>query len=286
MSYLEEETMKPWVKLLLKIAVPAVLLIVLFQFGKWYGIAGIAALIVFLVYRWRANYYALQANIRYGKKDLRGAVDFYGRAYKANRNPGFSISQAYVLIKLGEIEEAEKLLSQAMQRKLSRGNAMNAKINYSIVLWKLGRQSEAVEMLEAILPEFKNSVVYGNLGLFYLMMNDLDKALAINLEAYDYTDSDKTILDNLGYNYYLLGQYDEAKQYYEKLMALSPTFAEAYYYYALTLSQLGDQEAALNVMEQGLAYEPSMITTVTLEMLEDKLREWKSELPVSEGNPS
>ncbi|MFD0681369.1 MULTISPECIES: tetratricopeptide repeat protein [unclassified Paenibacillus] len=267
--------MKTWIKLVLQVAVPVVILFILFKLGLWYGVAGLAVIAAILIYWLRGNYFVLQANIRYGKKDLKGAYDYYGRAYKANRNSSFSISQAFILLKLGEVEQAEKLLSQVMQRKLSRNNEMTAKINYSIALWRLGKQEEAIAILEEIFPSFKNSIVYGNLGLYYLMMNDLDKALAFNLEAYEYTDSDKTILDNLGFNYYLLGRYDEAKEIYEKLMLLNPTFAEAYYYYALTLSELGDQASAWNKMEQALSYEPSMITTLTRGMIEDKLEEWR-----------
>ncbi|NOU91698.1 tetratricopeptide repeat protein [Paenibacillus sp. LMG 31456] len=273
--------MKTWIKLVLQLAVPVVILIILFKLGLWYGLAGVAVVAGIIIYWLRGNYYVLQANIRYGKKDLRGALDYYGRAYKANRNSGFAISQAFVLLKLGEIEQAEKLLSQIMQRKMSRNNEMTAKINYSIALWKLGKHAEAVAMLEEILPTFKNSIVYGNLGLYYLMMNDLDKALEFNLEAYEYTDSDKTILDNLGFNYYLLGRYSEAKEIYEKLMLLNPAFPEAYYYYALTLSELGDQASALKLMEQGLSYEPSMITTLTRDMIEEKLEEWRG-IPLPE----
>ncbi|MDF2960652.1 MAG: hypothetical protein K0S39_2387 [Paenibacillus sp.] len=273
--------MKPWLKLLLKIVVPVILLIILFQLGTGYGLAGTAALVIFLIYRLRANYYVFQANSRYAKKDFRGTVEAYSRAYKINRSPGLAISQAFVLLKLGETEEAEKLLSQVMQRKLNRNDQMNAKINYSLALWKLGKQAEAVALLEEILPSFKNSIVYGNLGMFYLMMNDLDKALALNLEAYEYNDSDKSILDNLAYNYYLLGRYEEAKEVYAKLMPLTPTFAEAYYYYALTLYELGDRESALEVMEQGLAYEPAMITTVNRGMFEEKLQEWSDDKSLS-----
>ncbi|TDF98811.1 tetratricopeptide repeat protein [Paenibacillus piri] len=267
--------MKPWLKILLQIGVPVVILIILFKLGPWYGWAGVAVLAAFVIYWLRGNYFAFQANVRYNKKDLRAAADYYGRAYKTNRNPGMAVSQAFVLLKLGENEAAESLLEQVMQRKLSRSSEINAKINYSIALWKRGKRAEAIGLMEAIVPNFKNSVVYGNLGLFYLMSNDLDKALAHNLEAYDYNDTDNTILDNLALNYYLLGRYEEAKEIYDKLMEQNPTFAEAYYYYAMTLAQLDEQDAAVKALEQGLSYEPSMITDVTKAMLEAKLREWR-----------
>ncbi|MDQ1912784.1 tetratricopeptide repeat protein [Paenibacillus sp. GD4] len=269
--------MKPWLKILITIAVPVIVLILLFRWNLWVGLAGLAVLLFIIVYQLRAVYYSVQANGLYAKQDWKGAAEHFGKAYQLGKRPGFLISQAFVLLKAGEPAEAARLLEQVMSKPLNRGEDMNAKVNYALASWMLGRQEEAVRMMEDIYPSYKTSIVYGNLGLFYVMRGELTRALEFNREAYEYNDADKTILDNLGLTYFMLGRYEEAKEIYEKLMALKPTFAEAYYYFGLTLRQLGDAERSLEVMRQGLAYEPSMITSVRREMLEEQISAWESD---------
>jgi tetratricopeptide (TPR) repeat protein len=265
--------MKAWIKPLLLTLIPLVILLILFQVNVWYGFIGVAALLSYSAYTLRPTVYSMQANARYAKKDWTGAAERFDKANRISRKPGFAVSKAFILLKDGRPEEARELLERTMQLPLTRGEEMNAKINYANALWMLGEQDQAIDIMESVQTEYKNTIVLGNLGLFYVLQGDLTKALAFNQDAYEYNDNDKTILDNLGLTYYLLGRYEEAHSIYEKLMALTPTFMEAYYYHAQTLKALGDLDKAKSVMEKGLQYEPSMVTTVTRGMLEDTLKE-------------
>lgn len=267
--------MKTWIKPLLKIVAPIVVILLLFQIGRWYGIAALVVLFVYLGFKLRTNIFIFQANSRFAKKNLVGAAESFGNAYEASKKPSYAISRAFVQLKNGQVQDAERLLADILKQSLSHTEEMNAKVNYSLALWMLGQKEQSLELMEAVFSDFKNTVVYGNLGLFYVMNGDLDKALSFNLEAYEYNDSDKTILDNLSYTYHLLGYHQKAKEIYEKLMHLKPTFAEAFYYYGLTLWELGERNQALEVMQQGLEFEPSMMTNVKRDMLESKLEEWQ-----------
>ncbi|TBL73937.1 tetratricopeptide repeat protein [Paenibacillus thalictri] len=269
--------MKAWLKPLLKIVIPIVIVLILFQVGRWYGIAALVILLVYAGLKLRANFFVVQANSRFAKKDLIGAAESFGKAYQLSKNASYAISRAFLLLKNRQVEEAEKLLADILKQPLAHTEKMNAKINYSMALWMLGQKQQSLEWMEEVFSEFKNTIVYGNLGLFYVMNGDLDKALSFNLEAYEYNDSDKTILDNLGYTYHLLGRHQEAKETYEKLLALKPTFAEAFYYYGLTLGELGERDRAVEVLEQGLEFEPSMMTDVKRDTIESKLKEWRTE---------
>ncbi|TVY11042.1 tetratricopeptide repeat protein [Paenibacillus cremeus] len=278
--------MKTWIKPLLKVVIPIVVILVLFRIGKWYGMAAIAALLVYLAFKLRINMWIYKANSLFAKKDFAGAAEHFGKAYGASKKPSYAISQAFVLLKNGQVREAEQLLTEMMKLKLPRTEEMNAKINYSLALWLLGQQEQALKLMEAVFSDFKNSIGYGNLGMFYVMSGDLDRALSFNLEAYEYNDSDKTILDNLAYTYYLLGRHQEAKEIYEKLMEQKPTFAEAFYYYGLTLRELGEIDQSIQIMQQGLEFEPSMMTNVTKAMLNEKLGEWNMDsVTTSDRNP-
>ena len=66
-------------------------------------------------------------------------------------------------------------------------------------------------MLEEIIKTYETTTVYGSLGYLLILKGNLENALQFNLKAYEYNPSDKIIQDNLGQNYYLLGQYEKAK---------------------------------------------------------------------------
>ena len=48
----------------------------------------------------------------------------------------------------------------------------------------------------------------------------------------------------------LLGEYDKAKEIYEKLLAKAPTFPEPYYNYGLLQEKLGNKDEALESMKR------------------------------------
>ncbi|WP_405083589.1 tetratricopeptide repeat protein [Paenibacillus psychroresistens] len=117
-------------------------------------------------------------------------------------------------------------------------------------------------MLEEVFEQYKNSLVYGNLGYFKLLNGDFESALAFNQEAYAYNGDDKTIVDNLAYNYYMLGQLEQAEEMFALLIPKSPKFADPHYFYALTLEKLGKLDEAAEQIQIAQSKDIAFITPI------------------------
>ncbi|QNK57910.1 lipopolysaccharide assembly protein LapB [Paenibacillus sp. PAMC21692] len=263
------------VKVLLILAGVFIVIVIGFQVHWLLGIGLIAGLLIYVIYANLSTWYVLRGNAVYAQGDLDKALAFMEKAYKSkNANPQHHIQYAFLLMKVGEQEKAEKVLQKLLLVATSTDVRMQAKSNLATAYWLLNRQDEAIGLLEEICQDYKTVTVVGNLGYFKLLKGDLESALAFNEEAYEYDDNDLTITDNLAQNYYMLGRLDEAARMYEKVMAKSPRYADSYYYYAKTLEGLGRNEEAAE--QAGLASERTLalVTSITkseIEQLKDKL---------------
>lgn len=255
---------------------PVVVIIASFYYSKILGIAFVIVYIGYLLYMNRVGIYSILGSISYGKGQMDKAIKWFGQAYQSQKaHPKMAVSYAYLLLKNGDIQEPEKILTDLLGKKIDKDSEMIAKSNLALVLWKKGQLDEAIAMLEKVHGEFKTSTIYGSLGYLLIAKGDLDRALEYNLEAYHYNDSNTIILDNLGQTYYLRGEYDKAEEIYHKLMASNPSFPEAYYNYGLLLLAKNEKEQALANMEKALNYQFTYLSTVTREEVETKIGEMK-----------
>lgn len=182
------------------------------------------------------------------------------------------ISCAYMLIKLGDLETSKRILNSLDSRKLTVNQYITFNLISSILLWKENNLAEAINLMKSLHSKYKTTGIYQNLGFYLLLNGDYDKALEFNIEAYDYNNTDHTILDNLGMNYYFLEQYDKALDIYEKFINLNPSFPSAYFYYALTQIKLGNKEIALSSLEKGLKCNFSNLAGVTKADFEENIK--------------
>jgi tetratricopeptide (TPR) repeat protein len=256
-------------KPMLLFAGAVVLIIVGFSVHWLIGVGLIAVLLVYAVYANRPAYYALKANAAYAQGDLDRALKLQEKAYAMRRrHPQQAINYAYMLMKAGKPEQAERVLQELLRTRLPHDMEMQAKSNLATALWLMGRREEAVRLLEDVHRAYKTVMVVGNLGYLKLLKEGPEKALAFNEEAYAYDDNDPTILDNLAQNYYLLGRLEEAAAMYAKVVERAPKHAEPYYYYALTLEALGRAEEAEAQALLALAKPLALVTTVAREEIE------------------
>ncbi|MGH4051175.1 MAG: tetratricopeptide repeat protein [Clostridium sp.] len=250
--------------LILKIGLPLLLLFLLFKYNGFYGLGAIVMLILIGIFYSRVEIFAFIGNRKYimGKYD--DSVKWMRRAYNTkNCIVKYKNAFGYLLLKMGQTQEAEQVLMELYESKLSKDEYMLVKSNVALLVWKKGNIYRAVSMLEEVYMEFKNTKVYINLGLLLIIKGDLERALEINLEAYEYNDSSAIIQDNLGRNYYLLGIYDKAQEIYEKAIATSPSFPEAYYNYSLVLVKKGMREKALEFAQKSLKYTFLNLSAIT-----------------------
>ncbi|MFH5187412.1 tetratricopeptide repeat protein [Paenibacillus sp. TAB 01] len=255
-------------KLLLKLALTGVVLVLImiiaFRLHTLLGWGLIIVLIGAMVYTSRSSYYAIRGSSAFAADQFEQALAWYRKAYASKPCPEkHQIGYAYLLMRTGKPEQAEAVLQKLLGRTVNHEIRMQARCNLATAYWLQGKRGESVKELEGVFEQYKNTLVYGNLGYFKLMHGDLNESLAFNLAAYAFNSDDKTILDNCALNYYLLGSMTEAEAMFEKLISKSPKYAEPYYYYALTLNKLGKREEAAEQMKQALGKDLAFLTTVT-----------------------
>lgn len=258
----------------LKFLIPVAAIVLLFNLNPTYGLVGLGAYIIFIIYNGLPGIYASNGKVRYAKGDMEGALQMLEKAVNTGRaNSGVVISYAYLLLRMGQLDKSEEVLESVLKRKLWPNELAGVKSNQALILWKRGRLDEAIEMLKEMYENGKTSTVYESLGYLLTLKGDLDKAIEFNKEAYDYDSSNQIIMDNLGQSYYLKGEYQDAREIYEKLMERFPEFPEPYFYYGCVLMEFKEYDKAYEVMTRALGYELTSMNTITKDEVENKLKE-------------
>lgn len=188
---------------------------------------------------------------------------------------------AFYLMKNGNFLKAREVFDNLIfpfekdMKKASKDTKVQVKQNNALLLWKEGNLSEAIRITEEIIENYKNTVVYGNLGYFYILDGQKEKALEFNLEAYDFSSDDAVICDNLAFSYYLNQDYDKAEGIYTDMHSKknAPTFPEAYYNFGLVCLKKGDKEKAKELFEKALLQKFSYLSDLERETVEKALEE-------------
>ncbi|MEN6315804.1 MAG: tetratricopeptide repeat protein [Clostridiaceae bacterium] len=265
---------KTFKKALISFIIPVIVIIVAFTRSIWLGFAAILLYLAVLLYVKRVLLYTLMGSRNYSLGKTEQALKWLKRAHETKKSSARpSVSYAYILLKSGDSVKSEEILQKLLKDNSSNQDTPYIKSNLALVLWKKGELDAAVEMLEDLMKTYKTTTVYGSLGYLYILKGDLEKALQFNLEAKDYNSADKVILDNLGQNYYLLGNYDKAKEIYEPLIAQTPGFPEPYYNYALVLEKLGEPESALEMAKKALNYKFTYLSSINRDEVESKIQQ-------------
>lgn len=250
-------------------------ILVAFKFSVYLGIAAVIIIGGYGVYRLIPSYYTMVGNKAFQAGDEQTARVWYKKAYDTGRTKiTFKVNYAYLLLRLGEADEAEKVLDPIIRVKsLPMAKKYPAKQQRCMVYYKQGRLDEAIEDAQSMMNEgFKTTQLYGMLGYFRLLRNDpIDEVTAFCEEAYDYNSDDKDIKDNLSLCYYKSGRYEEAEKISDELVKLSPNFLEAYYHGAQIALKLGKTDKAKEYAEKIDQCRRSALTTVSQEDI-DKLK--------------
>jgi len=218
--------------------------------------------IVFLFMQ-RANLVAVIARFIYAKGKTELAMKVYDFAYKIGKmNFGNSSLYAYLTLKTGNVDKADKLFNLIRMTGLKPHEKMSLKSSHALVFWKKGDVKTAIEMLEEVVEKAPSTNNYGSLGYMYIFDGQYQKALEFNLKAYDYNSSNVIIVENLALTYFKLGEMDNAKKYYDELMALDPQFPDCLYEYGQFLIKCGDIQEGINQYKKALNCNFSFMTMV------------------------
>lgn len=245
--------------------------------NKWLGILVIIIYLAVIAYMSRPVIYSMKGGKAYSQGKTEEAVEWFDKAY-ATKKAGVrnSVSYAYILLRGGELAKADEIMQQILKGNQKSPDLPYIKSIMALVLWKKGELDASIELLEEVIKVYKTTSVYGSLGYLLILKGDLEKALQFNLEAYDYNSSDKIIQDNLGQNYYLLGDYEKANEIYKPLIDKAPSFPEPYYGYSLLLLATGQKDEALEYMKKALNYKFSFLSTISREGIETQIKEMEA----------
>ena len=222
-----------------------------------------------------------KARIQMNIGDEKKGLEILAKLMKKKPNIEMKVFYAFYLMKNGDFKSARKVFDEFILpfekdiKKSSKDTNVLLRQNHALLLWKEGNLGEAIKITEGIIKDYKNTVIYGNLGYFYILDGQKEKALEFNLEAYDFASDDAVICDNLAYSYYLNGNYDKAEEIYEELQNRKnpPAFPECYYNFGLVCLKKGDKEKAKELFEKALLQKFSYLSDLDKTTVENALAE-------------
>ncbi len=260
--------------------VPIIIIVLLFVWNIFFGFGGILAYLLLIIFINRTGLYQMIGNLEYRKGNLQKTAEWFGKSANSKKaGTNIIVNYGFVLLKSGRLDEAEKVLQSAVEKSNDRDGKNLAKSNLALVIWKKGGLDDAISMLEGVVSEYKTTAVYGSLGYMVIEKGDLDKALKINLEAYEYNDDNAIIQDNLAHLHHLRGEMDRAGEIFKKLMGKAPHFPEAYYDYAQYLEDEGKARKAAGMYRKALSCPFSFTSTITKEQVQNRYERLVSENP-------
>ncbi|MBS4035469.1 MAG: tetratricopeptide repeat protein [Ignavibacterium sp.] len=216
-------------------------------------------------------------------KVMEEAIEVFPNDFAANFILGLS------LVQLEKQEEAEKYLSKAVDLNPNDVNALSA---YGYTLSQLKKNKEAIRYItHALRIEPDDVNLIGTLGLIYnsiqmhaesdsayeraleldpensLINNNYSYALAVRGEQLERAlemvkvsiaaDSlNSSYLDTIGWVYYKLGDYDQAKKYLEKAIELNQNSAVILDHLGDVEFKLGNSEKAVELWEKAFELDP------------------------------
>ena len=216
---------------------------------------------------------ARKASKALSKGDVQGAMQIYKEAVNEGLDDVHSIlSYSVLLIRAGEYQEARSLLVKIQKKPMTDDLRRQLFVNYASCVYKMGEIEKGITLLERLHEKQPSGMVYQTLGYLYVEAGDAEKALAYNLEAYEYDDEDSIVLDNLGQTYYrLAGDKEKAKEYFEKAIEIKPSQIDTLYFLAQYDIEAGDKAAAKEKLEKALEGNFSPLNYVTREAVEKQI---------------
>ena len=129
--------MKTLLKKLAAVLIILVLIYILFRTSVLLGFATIIAGVCYLVIKCRIQLMSFAGTAYYSRGNTKKSFEWFKRAYYSKAATAkVKILYAYLLLRSGDTEQADKILAPLVDSRLTEDEMMHAKSNYSLVLWK------------------------------------------------------------------------------------------------------------------------------------------------------
>jgi tetratricopeptide (TPR) repeat protein len=266
--------MKGLNSIIINFILPIVVLYFVFRINSLLGWLLVLIFILYSTFKSRSDIYAHIGNNAYMKGNEEKAFIWIKKAATLKESKvKFKIGYAFLLVKRDQIEAAEKIINEILNSSATKDDKFNARVTLSLVEWKKGRLYYAINILEDVYSNFKNTNLYVYLGFLYLLKGDIEKAIKFNEEAYEYNDTNSLILNNLAQVYFKAEDFDKCEEILVKLLEKTPNYSEPYYLLGFIMLQKGEQEKAKNYFKQAQIYKVSFFSTLNDQIIKGKIDE-------------
>lgn len=233
--------------------------------SKIIGLILIALIIAFNIYKQSYLLNVIKGNKAYAIKDFNTALEKYKKAV-SSKFVNAGVIRGYILIELkhGNAETANKVLTDILNtRTFTSQELLALNVSRALILWKLGNLDKAIDTLKTLLEDEKSTYIYETLTTLLLINENIDESLKLIKEGLDYDENNTILNSNFGEANYKLGNIDSAEETFSRLIEENVSFIEPYYFSALILKEKGEIEKSIELLENGLATNDSLLTTVS-----------------------
>ncbi len=239
-------------------------------------LVGIGIIILIIINR--ADLMTVMGIGQYNKKNKEKAFRLLNKAHMSSAGKmKNTYNYAYLLLREGRIDEAKTAIKYGLLRpNITENEICQGKEILSMIYYRQGSYDKATKVMQYVFDHSINSNVYGALGYYKILAKSSD-AEEFNLQAYDYNNKDKVIIDNLVQLYYDKGDYKTAEKYSKEALSLSANGIETFYHAGLVQKALGNKDEAVENFKKALSFEPSFLTTVTREEIERQIESIENE---------
>ena len=195
------------------------------------------------------------------------AFAHYERAYqKGCTLPDPLAAYGLMLMRRGDFPKALEVLRGARKLKLKPQQWSVIYQNLGLAYWKMGQIDKAVEIYRKIFEKVQTVNMYSTLGFLLIAQGDetgdYAEALEFNKRAYDYDDTDASVVDNLGQVLYRTGDTEEAERMFEKALSIKPTQFDTLVFLSKIRIGQGREEEAKKLLDTALGKTYSVFNTV------------------------
>ncbi len=178
----------------------------------------------------------------YKMKNYGKAEELYEKLWGITNNPDYLIKAALLLDKMGNTDEAYKLLSFWKDQLKNNPDYL---FYLAYFADKLGKDKVAEESLKELLKVRPTPDIYNYLAYFYaLRSKKLDEALKLIDKALKSKPNSPAYLDTKGWVLFKMGRFKEACTYLKRAIDKRPDDAVINYHYGMCLLKVGDFKEA------------------------------------------
>lgn len=175
------------------------------------------------------------------------------------------------LFQEGKYEEASKAFNKVLEKDPDYPEAL---INLGLCYLKLNEIDKALPYLEKavqVKPDF--AAAYISLGQAYFIKGEMEKSIEYFSKGAELQSDNPKVYYNIAIVYYQMQKYSEAVEALKKSIDLDPVNASAYYQLAICYGRLGNAEKMVENFEAFLKLEPNAPEAPQVKDLIKKVKE-------------